>query len=126
MNITVAAGDDTHTINECFRAWTMIKAEELSYDALIKAYKNGNSYVSCGPEITALYIEDGKIHVEASEDSIVILRGSGRYARVCKCSGEAVFDYSPKDLGEYFRFEIKDSSGRVAFTGAYKTADFEI
>ena len=125
MDVTVAAGDDTHSIGECFRAWTMIKAEELSYDALIAAYKNGNSYVSCGPEIYALYIEDGKIHIEATEGSTVILRGSGRYARVRKCEGEAVFDYSPKDLGEYLRFEVKDCSGKVAFTRAYKTADIE-
>ena len=126
MNVTVAAGDDTHSTGDCFKAWTMIKAEELSYDALIGAYKSGNCYVTCGPEIYALYIEDGQIHVEASCGSTVILRGSGRYLRVRNCDCEAVFDYSPKDLGDYFRFEVKDSSGRVAFTGTYKTADLEI
>lgn len=125
MDVVVAAGDDTHTVNEAFRCWTMIKAEKLTYDALIKAYKNGDCYVSTGPEIKALYMEDGKLHIETTPDVLVILRGEGRYSGVRKSDGEAVFDYYPDSLGAYFRFEVKDNSGRVAFTGAYKTADIE-
>ena len=43
----------------------MIGARELSYRAITDALFSGNYYASTGAEISAIYIEDGILHVEA-------------------------------------------------------------
>ena len=123
MWVVPVAGDDNHRLPECGAAWTMIKAEKLTYDALIKAYKNGNCYASNGPEIKELYIEDGKLNVKSSPAAAIILQGEGRYTASECDTDTATFNFSPEVLGNFFRVEVRDGSGHVAFSRAYKTAD---
>lgn len=125
MRVAPTAGDDNHTKDGCVRCWTMIKAPELTYDALISAYERGDCYASEGPEILSLIIEDGKIKVKTSSASGIFLLSEGRYAPYRRSRTEtyteAVFDYVPEKMGKYFRIEVRDSEGYRAFSNAYYT-----
>ena len=119
MNVASVGGDDNHHVSKSGKAWTMIKAQDLSYDSLIDGYKNGYCYASCGPEINELYIEDGKIFIKTSHAALIFLRGEGRHCQIAQNCSEAVFEYMPQLFGKYFRIEVKDESGKCAFTGAF-------
>ena len=124
LDVIPIGGDDNHRKGECGLGWTMIKAEELSYDALIAAYKKGDCYASEGPEIHSLYIEDGEVVVKCSPAYSVTLFSEGR-GMVRKISDdstltEARFAYRPETYGRYFRFEVRDAAGKKAFSRAYK------
>lgn len=124
MDVVPVGGDDNHDAGGCGLAWTMIKAPALTYDALIKAYKAGDCYASEGPEITNLYIEDGEIVVKTSPAYSIVLLSEGRGCAVKASANndvtEARFKYSPAQYGRYFRFEVRDASGKKAFSRAYK------
>ena len=124
MDVVPVGGDDNHTTWDQGHAWTTIKAEALTYDALVKAYKNGDCYASEGPEFEALYIEDGEIVIRTSPVASIVLLSEGRACAV-KASDkadltEARFAYKPETYGRYFRFELKDATGKKAFSRAYK------
>lgn len=129
MRVCPTGGDDTHSVREIGKAWTMIKAEELSYEALIKAYEQGDCYASEGPEILSFVLENGKIKVKTSPAAMVVLFGEGRYARGIESDTEdfceAEFEYLPQKLGAYFRIEVRDRFGYKAFSNAYYTADID-
>ena len=128
--IVPIAGDDNHSNNEIGLAWTMIKAPELSYDALIDGYKKGNCYASEGPEIHSLIIEDGKIKIKTSPAARITLFSQGRHCeRVVDESAaltEAAFDYAPEKFGKFFRLEVRDMNGYCAFSNAYFTNDINL
>ena len=129
MDVIPIGGDDNHEASGCGLAWTMIKAEELTYDALIAAYKKGDCYASEGPEIHSLYIEDGEIVVKCSPAYSVTLfsegRGISRKVSADSTITEARLPYRPEIYGRYFRFEIRDASGKKAFSRAYKTDEIK-
>ena len=128
MRVCPTAGDDTHTADKIGNAWTMIKADELSYAALIRAYESGYCYASEGPEIHSLILKDGKIRVKVSPASAISLHGEGRYGQMKRSATEvlyteAEFDYLPEKLGSYFRIEVRDRFGYKAYSNAYFTRD---
>ena len=127
MRVVPTGGDDNHSTQDCFAGWTMIKAEELTYDALIKGYENGHCYASEGPEIHSLTIRDGKIMIKTSPASAITVLGEGRFARGVysrtETYTEASFDYCPEIMGKYFRIEVRDPAGYRAFSNAYDTEE---
>lgn len=130
MDVIPNGGDDNHREGDCGYAWTMIKAPALTYDALIKAYKNGDCYASEGPEFTDLYIENGEIVVKTSPVAGIYVMSEGR-ACSCRVSEDATltearFAYKPEAFGKFFRLELKDAKGKRAFSKAYKTASIII
>lgn len=126
MDVVPVGGDDNHGKSTCGLAWTMIKANELTYDALIEAYRNGDCYASNGPEIHELYIEDGKIIVKSSDAKYIVLCSEGRHTELARNTNEAAFNYVPENFGKYFRIEVRDHNGCYAFSRAYKTADIKL
>jgi hypothetical protein len=114
-------GDDNHSRNDIGKAWTMIKAPELTYDALIKAYKSGDCYASCGPEIKELYVEDGKLYISTSPAAQILLRGEGRYVTRAYNCDSAVIKLDFNSIGKYFRLQVTDEKGKIALTHAYST-----
>lgn len=127
--VVPTAGDDNHNERGSLKAWTMIKAPELSYDALISAYEKGDCYVSDGPEIQSIVLKDGKIIVKTSPAHYVALASEGRYVQHKTAKEEKftelAFDYVPQKMGAYFRLEVRDSEGHRAFSNAYYVKDIE-
>ena len=100
----------------------MIKAEALEYSAVIEALDNGNFYASQGPEITELYVKDGKVYIKCSEAAQITYTTGIRHRGTVKAKNdvpvtEAVFDIHPEDI--YFRLTITDEKGLHATTNAY-------
>ena len=118
-------GDDNHNVWDIGHAWTMIKAKELSYAALMDAYKRGDCYATEGPEFRELYIEDGEIVIKTSPVVSVVLLSEGRGCNVKASANadvtEVRFPYRPDQYGRYFRFELKDERGRRAYSRGYLT-----
>ena len=123
MTMVANGGDDNHRPQDIGYGWTMIKAPELSYKALIDAYKQGHCYATEGPEFRELYIEDGEIVIKTSPVVSIVLLAASRFCN-CKISErgdltEVRFPYKPECYGRFFRFELKDATGKKAFSTAY-------
>ena len=129
LRIVPVGGDDNHAETHCALGWTMIKAPELTYEALTDAYEKGYCYASEGPEILSLVIKDGKIIVKTSEAAAITLFADSRYVRTKRSRTEtyteAEFEYVPEKFGKYFRFEVRDAAGYRAFSNAYYTDEIE-
>ena len=129
MNVVPVGGDDNHTFTDCFLGWTVIKAPELTYEALITAYKKGDCYASEGPELLELFVENNEIVVKTSPAVRIALRGEGRFtAKVIDENAElteARFAFNPERLGRYLRVEVKDAKGRFAYSRAYSIAQIQ-
>lgn len=113
-------GDDTY--HDSFGGYAVVKAEKLDYRAITSAMVNGDMYASMGPEITELYVEDGKVHVKCSPAAEIILNTGKRHARSARGAdgaliGEAAFALD--DKMDYFRLTVTDASGKHANTRAY-------
>jgi hypothetical protein len=129
------ATDDNHNwardpggpYDDSFKGWTTFFAPELTYDAVFEALKNKDCYATTGPEITALYAENGKLYVDHTPACSVVLRfDTRRTGRVLSLRDDIThseFDIS----GDYrhFRLEVKDIYGNKALTRAYTKADTE-
>ena len=126
MNVRPVGGDDNHEQSDRFLAWTMIKAPALTYDALMEAYEKGDCYVSEGPEILELYVEDGELVVRTSPAKQIILCGAGRYRKSATDTSEARFALHSSYLGDFFRIEVRDADGKQAFSRAYRLSELSL
>ncbi|HHT54033.1 MAG TPA: hypothetical protein GX011_03750 [Clostridiales bacterium] len=127
QRMVVVGGDDNHHATQSSLAWTMIKAERLTYEDLMDGLERGNCYASDGPEIYDLYTEivDGQryVHISCSEAKGIYLTTAGR-RKDCKLSGndappltEATFKIEPHDF--FFRLSVRDFRGNHANTRFY-------
>jgi hypothetical protein len=98
----------------------MVKAPELTHEALISALERGDCYSSDGPEIYDLYVEDGKVHIRCSDAVGIFYTSAGR-KKNCKLApdydhpiNEAVFPLPEDDI--CFRLSVKDIHGKHANT----------
>ena len=64
--IWAVATDDNHRDNDMGGGWVQVFAKELSQSAILNALRAGHFYASCGPDIHAMYVEDGRLIVECS------------------------------------------------------------
>ncbi|MBO5077259.1 MAG: hypothetical protein J5584_06665 [Clostridia bacterium] len=129
------ATDDNHNwaqdpggpYDDSFKGWTTFFAPELTYAAVFEALKNKDCYATTGPEITALYAEDGKLYVDHTPACSVILRfDTRRTGRVLSLHDDIT--HSEFDIGgdyRHFRLEVKDIHGNKALTRAYTKDDIE-
>jgi len=127
MRLLPVAADDNHNpgkgYGDSFGGFTMLKARELSYDALMEAWEKGDAYASSHPLIEELWMEDGYVTVRTSPVRKILLRGETRHCLVknAETGGtvtEACFRLDSDQLGAFFRLEAEDSEGR-AYTRAY-------
>ncbi|MBQ8552181.1 MAG: PHP domain-containing protein [Clostridia bacterium] len=115
---------DTSPHSDSFVGATMIKADKLEYRTITKALEDGNFYATMGPEINALWFEDGEVHIECSDAVSVTMNTAVRAALAAypNDSGKlnsAVFKIKP-EYG-YVRFTVTDAVGKHACTNAYFT-----
>ena len=79
--------EESYRIDECGGAFTVIRADKLDYAAIIQALRSGHFYASTGPEIRALWLEDGRIHIECSDaDRILLNTGIRRPEKIASSS----------------------------------------
>jgi len=101
--------------------FTMIKAEELTYEKITEALMRGDFYASEGAEINELWYEDGKVHVACSDASKIVCLSGRRKTRVVFAEDipltEVEFDIVPEDV--YFRITVHGMNGKKAYTSAY-------
>ena len=122
--IHCVAGDDSHSEAGSGHAWTMIKSEKLTYDAIATALLEGHFYSSRGPEIYELSVEDGVMRVKTSDAQGILFasmaRSPGRaYVRVS--AGEVLHEAEFRVLPEcgYVRVVVIGPDGQPASTNAY-------
>ncbi len=124
----IGADDNHNEKDRNTRRWdsgvgfTVIKAPELKYKAIADALVNGDFYSSEGPSINALWLENGKIHIECADaDKIVMTTGRRRtdilHAENNEPLTSADFDVFKEDI--YIRITVTDKSGKHACTNAY-------
>lgn len=123
------AADDNHNHApadspkyDSFGGFTMIKADNLKYETIAKALKDGNFYASQGPEIKELWYEDGVVHVKTGPAKrIEFMTGKRSAYSEYAAAGETV-DYAcfkvPADA-IYVRVTVVDECGKCANTNAY-------
>jgi hypothetical protein len=72
--------DDMHSPRSMGKSWIMLGAKELTYSSVIEALEKGDFYMSCGPEITGMYMEGDVLKITCSDAAQVILESHGRTA----------------------------------------------
>ena len=128
------ATDDCHENHDMCGGWVRFKAPALTYDDIMTAYEKGDFYASWGPEIDALYLEDGVLKMDFPADSHVChvaVHSACRWAaaRYGEDMAHAEFDINSyiseiKQIGSpldraYFRLIVTDYKGRKAITRGY-------
>lgn len=111
-----------HPKSDSFGAFTAIKADKLDYKTITDALLAGNFYASMAPEITELYLDGDKLHVETSSCEKIIMSTGTRKVRYevrekGKRLNKATFTVEPDDL--YVRITVVDKEGKYANTNAY-------
>lgn len=123
------SGDDNHntypvghTQSDSFGAFTMILADDLTYENMINAMERGEMYSSMGPLFKEVSVEDDHIHVECSEvASICAYFGSKTPKRVIAEPGQVLTSADiPLDAdARYVRVSIFDREGKAADTRGF-------
>lgn len=132
------ASDDSHGDGDRFGGFVMVKAEELSYGAVMRALERGDFYASLGPAIHSLTLQDGILEIRTSAVEEIFLtteRRSVLFRRGENLTG-ADFDLRPyferskladaQDPAPYFRLTLRDKKGAVAYTRAYFLSEFAL
>ncbi len=114
----VAVDDGHHHAMDHGLAWTMIRAEELSVEAVMEALRHGRYYASTGPEIRDLKVAGGRIHIATSPVvSIALVSAPTRGGRVFAPGGERLTEAQfPLPEARYCRVEIMDGNGKTAWS----------
>lgn len=123
------AADDNHNYggvtgpaSDSFGGFTMIKADKLDYRTITEALEKGHFYASQGPEIKALWYEDGKLHIECGPvKSIVFSFGTRRTEAFYAPGGEYLTSAQIPVVDNciYVRVTVTDENGKPANTNAY-------
>ena len=125
------ATDDAHKLCDCFGGFVMINSDELTYEKVFCALKNGDFYASTKPEIHEISIEDGVVKVVTSPASFVGVSTACRHL-FAKRSEDEPFTEVSFDMGWHFdmvkngedehpfiRVTVADIHGNYAYSRAY-------
>ena len=141
QHLVPVAADDAHRLGGgAYGGWTMLKADHLDYISVMEALERGDCYSSNGPEIKELYLEDGVVHMKTSDIVFARLVTNMRF----HCSNrstedkplhEIAFNIKPfldaqkqsivERNAPWFRLEIRDRSGKFAWTRGYFLSELE-
>ena len=111
-----------HPKCDSFGGFTMILADELTYDNVINAMESGEMYASTGPLFKEISLEGNQIHIECSEvESVYVYCGS----KSPKCEiaepGQTLtrVDLEIDKEAPYIRISIFDKEGKSADTRGF-------
>ena len=105
--------DDMHGFDAAGLAWIMVGAEKLEYGSVIDALEKGDFYMSCGPEIFSLTLEDNLLKITCSDARQITIESQGRLAKRTVAAGENWLHSAAFDLANFYR---RDASGYVYLT----------
>ncbi len=106
---------------EYFCGFTVLKAKELTYDALIESLDTGAYYASTGPMIRNLWLEDKVLHIECSPVCAVYVHGRKfkyRAAAIHEQDDIEVLDINVESLcdhSDYLFINITNTRGEKAW-----------
>ncbi len=133
--IFCVATDDNHNrfdedslYCDSFGGFTVIKADSLSYENIIRALEKGNFYASQGPEIKELWYEDGIIHIKTSPVKKIDFVFGSRRAKTVMAENDGFLEEAECEVPEnsiYVRVSAKDEKGLPADTNAYFTENLK-
>lgn len=122
--------DDNHNYNEegdpfcdSFGAWTMVMADDLSYESVIDALEKGKFYASTGPTINRLEIVDGKAVIETSDAYRITMHVTPKESRVKMLGKGQTVNYAEFEIprkAPYVYFTVIAEDGTRAYTHAFK------
>lgn len=127
------AADDAHGVaNDVFKGWIMVRAEERSIPAVLRALEAGAFYSTQGPELLNLDVEEKEItmkgggtrrapvvSVRCSPSRSIVFKGQrSRGSRLDAGEGALLENAEyPVIRGEsYVRVEVTDAEGRMAWS----------
>ena len=124
-------GDDNHNrgggMEQSFGGSTFFGAKELTYEAIVQSMVKGEFYCASGrenpPQIRALFVEDGVLHVDCSPADAIFFVGDGRAYRNARGPNRTHAEFPLTQWDEWFRVAVRDDRGNTAHTHAYRTAD---
>lgn len=122
------ATDDNHCkpeLPDYFGGFTMIKAQDLTYEQITAALVQGNFYASEGPLIESLWYEDGTVSITTSPVQGITITKPGRNIKLVKNENQLITQASftvDEDDGYFFITAI-GADGKKAYTNAYFPAD---
>lgn len=135
MRLGVEAGDDNHNVHpvgdplcDSFGWYTVILADKLEYSDVISAMENKDCYVSNGPVISEVSVEDGVVKLSCSPANDVYLYGGSKHpTHVILPKGETATSFELKldDRMEFFRISVYDTEGRAANTRGFFRDEWE-
>ena len=125
--------DDMHYPRSLGKSWIMLGASALNYKSVITALENGDFYMSCGPEITGLYVEDNALTVTCSDAQRVNLEAYGRFSKVVLAQDEPLREaafplenfiaHSDGDPNAFLYITVTAQDGSYATTCPYYLKD---
>lgn len=111
-----------HPRCDSFGGFTMILADELTYDSVIGAMEKGEMYSSMGPVFKEVSLVGNKIHVECSEvQSVYVYGGSKSPKYEIAKPGQTLtcVDLEIDEQAPYIRVSIFDKEGKAADTRGF-------
>jgi hypothetical protein len=118
----IFATDDAHAYNGMDNrlGWVMVKADELTNDALKTAIRNGDFYASEGPEV---YVsrQGNKLIIDTSPCEIIgtISNLSWDRDRVLRGENLTHFEYEIRKNDRWVRVEVRDKNGKKAWSNIF-------
>ena len=108
-------------------AYVMIQAEELSYEAIADALKNGRFYSTEGPQIYDMWYRSEVLYIRCSPvDKIIFESGTRREIHFAEngklLNGQGIYFWVMPEHS-YARVTIIDEKGKKAFSNAYSSND---
>jgi hypothetical protein len=120
------ANDDLHESARIGEAWTMIKAKELTANAIMNALRSGCYYATCGPVFEDFRVEQGFAKVKCSpvaEIHVFSQNGFDFYDSVANNKVLTSAQYKLPPEIRYVRAEVVDANGKHAWTNAIEVKE---
>lgn len=99
------------------RGWIVVRASELSSDAILEAMENGDFYASTGVEISELLTDEREVRIamqtRSDEKFITTFIGAGGGVLACVETNPARYEIRGDE--QYVRAKIADSNGNFAW-----------
>ncbi|MGN1192753.1 MAG: PHP domain-containing protein [Dorea sp.] len=123
--IFATASDDNHNdgiVEDSFGGYIVVRAQELTHEAIINSIIEGNYYSSTGPQIRDWGIKNNIVYVKCSPvNRVNFIAGNyinAGYAFVSKSGKDDIIraEFQLRGNEEYIRIECVDSCGKIAWS----------